>query len=113
MLKLNYLKLSRFIYVIALITLIPAFSLFAQNGTVKGNVSDTKGVAIPYANVVLMGTTMGAAADVNGNYVISNVPAGSYYSNSRWNHNTKLHFGTGRSKYGKRRNYRYTWRRWC
>jgi iron complex outermembrane receptor protein len=78
MLKLNYLKLSRFIYVIALITLIPAFSLFAQNGTVKGNVSDTKGVAIPYANVVLMGTTMGAAADVNGNYVISNVPAGSY-----------------------------------
>ncbi|MGA8264781.1 MAG: TonB-dependent receptor, partial [Ignavibacteriaceae bacterium] len=78
MLRLNYLKLSRFIYVIALVTLIPAFSLFAQNGTVKGNVTDTKGVAIPYANVVLVSTTMGAAADVNGNFVISNVPAGNY-----------------------------------
>ena len=78
MLRLNYLKLSRFVSVIALVTLIPAFSLFAQNGTVKGNVTDTKGVAIPYANVVLMGTTMGAAADVSGNYVIENVPAGNY-----------------------------------
>ena len=78
MLKLNYLKLSRFISVIALITLIPAFSLFAQNGTVKGNVSDTKGVAIPYANVVLMGTTMGAATGIDGSYIISDVPAGNY-----------------------------------
>jgi outer membrane receptor protein involved in Fe transport len=78
MLKLNYLKLSRFICVIVLIAIIPAFSLFAQNGTVKGNVSDTKGVAIPYANAVLMGTTMGAAADADGNYIISNVPAGNY-----------------------------------
>ena len=76
--RLKYLKLSRLIGVISLITLIPAFSLFAQNGTVKGNVTDTKGIAIPYANVVLVGTTMGAAADVNGNYVISSVPAGNY-----------------------------------
>ncbi len=78
MLKLNYLKWSRFIIVITAIALIPAFSVFAQNGTIKGKVSDTKGAAIPYANVVVMGTTMGAAADVNGGYLISNVPAGNY-----------------------------------
>jgi outer membrane receptor protein involved in Fe transport len=33
---------------------------------------------LPGANIVLEGTTMGAATDVNGNYIILNVPPGAY-----------------------------------
>ena len=60
-----------------LLLLIPAFSL-AQN-TVSGTVTDAStGDALPGANVVLEGTSMGAAAGSDGTYSISNVSAGSY-----------------------------------
>lgn len=78
MLKLDYWKLIRTLSVITLFALLPAFSLFAQNGTIKGNVADNNGASVPYANVILVGTTMGAAADNNGSYTISNIPAGNY-----------------------------------
>ncbi len=53
--------------------------LSAQNGTIKGVIRDaqTKG-ALPYANVILMKTSMGAASDMSGNYLIQNVPPGKY-----------------------------------
>lgn len=75
--KLNYGKLSRSLFTIALVVLLPAFTLFAQ-GTIKGKITDSKGNGIPSANVILLGTRIGAAADVNGNYTVENVPAGSY-----------------------------------
>jgi outer membrane receptor protein involved in Fe transport len=78
MLKFNYFKPGRVISVIVLIALIPAYAIFAQNGTIKGKITDSNGKSIPGTNVVLMTTTMGAAADVDGNYTISNVPAGTY-----------------------------------
>ena len=60
-----------------LLLLIPAFSL-AQN-TVSGTVTDAStGNALPGANVVLEGTSMGAAAGSDGTYSISNVSAGAY-----------------------------------
>ena len=60
-----------------LLLLIPAFSL-AQN-TVSGTVTDAStGDALPGANIVLEGTSMGAAAGSDGTYSISNVSAGSY-----------------------------------
>ena len=60
-----------------LLLLIPAFSL-AQN-TVSGTVTDAStGDVLPGANVVLEGTSMGAAAGSDGTYSISNVAAGSY-----------------------------------
>ena len=60
-----------------LLLLIPAFSL-AQN-TVSGTVTDAStGDALPGANVVLEGTSMGAAAGSDGTYSISNVSAGAY-----------------------------------
>ena len=62
---------------ILLLLLIPAFSL-AQN-TVSGTVTDAStGDALPGANVVLEGTSMGAAAGSDGTYSISNVSAGAY-----------------------------------
>jgi hypothetical protein len=48
-------------------------------GKIKGKVLE-KESSLPVigANVVLKGTTMGAAADMNGNYFIINVPPGKY-----------------------------------
>ena len=59
------------------IAFLPMF-LFAQN-TVSGTVTDAStGEALAGANVVVTGTSMGAAATADGSYSISNVPAGSY-----------------------------------
>jgi len=51
----------------------------ANSGEVKGRVHDrdTKDV-LPGANVVVVGTSLGAASDMNGYYVIHGVPPGSY-----------------------------------
>lgn len=49
------------------------------SGTITGNVSDaTTGEALPAANVLVVGTSLGAATDLDGHYVISGVPSGSY-----------------------------------
>ncbi len=61
-----------------LMVLVLPLALFAQN-TITGNVTDAKtGKSLPGANVVVGGTTMGAAADVDGYFVIENVPDGTY-----------------------------------
>lgn len=54
--------------------------LFAQtNGRISGVVVDgNNGDAIIGANVYLEGTSLGASTDMEGNYVILNVPAGKY-----------------------------------
>ena len=62
---------------VLIIAFLPVF-LFAQN-TISGTVTDAStGNALPGANVVVVGTNMGAAASSDGSYSISNVPDGSY-----------------------------------
>ena len=56
-------------------------TLFSQknNALVRGNVYDSNGgQPIPFANVILRGTTQGGTTDVNGFYQIPNVKAGNY-----------------------------------
>lgn len=56
-----------------------SMSLTAQNtGTVRGVVTDVAGEALIGANVVLEGTTLGSATDIDGSYIVLNVPAGEY-----------------------------------
>ncbi|MCQ2297477.1 MAG: TonB-dependent receptor [Bacteroidales bacterium] len=51
---------------------------FAQN-TVKGVLYDDKnGEAIPFANIMLEGTSYGATTDINGFFLINKVPDGTY-----------------------------------
>jgi TonB-dependent receptor len=51
----------------------------AASAGVEGYIKDAKtGEALLGANVVLVGTSLGAAADIHGKYVITNVPAGTY-----------------------------------
>lgn len=64
---------------IAIIMLMAA-SLFAQNtGQIAGKVTDANnGETLIGTNVLLAGTALGAAVDVDGNYQIRNIPAGTY-----------------------------------
>ncbi|MGB0887004.1 MAG: TonB-dependent receptor [Vicingaceae bacterium] len=61
---------------ILLLMLVPFFC-FSQNGSVKGVVKNGK-EPVPFANVGLMGTSFGVAADVNGKYSLDEIPAGKY-----------------------------------
>jgi len=64
-----------------IVLLLPVF-VFASDGTtgkVVGKVYDSAtGEPLPGVNVVIEGTTLGAASDINGDYLINNVPAGTY-----------------------------------
>lgn len=51
----------------------------AQNGKLTGRILDAKtGEPLIGANVILQGTSYGGAADIDGRYVVLNVPPGDY-----------------------------------
>lgn len=47
---------------------------WSQNRTVSGRVTDAQGKAVPYASVVIKGSTTGVSADENGNFTIQAPP---------------------------------------
>ncbi|TNF27398.1 MAG: TonB-dependent receptor [Bacteroidetes bacterium] len=52
---------------------------WAQTGVVEGKVTDAStNEAIPFANVILQGTTVGASTDLDGNYRISGIKPDLY-----------------------------------
>jgi outer membrane receptor protein involved in Fe transport len=58
---------------------ISAISVFASSGKIAGTVIDEEtGEGLPFANVFINGTTMGSAADLEGNFTILNVQPGVY-----------------------------------
>jgi len=64
---------------ILLVLLLPVMLFSATTGKIAGKVTDKRtGEALPSVNVVITGTTMGAASDINGDYYILNVPVGTY-----------------------------------
>jgi hypothetical protein len=59
--------------------LILSLAAMAQNGKIKGFVYEKEtGEPVLFTSVYLKGTNYGAATDVNGYYLISNIPAGEY-----------------------------------
>lgn len=65
----------------SIVLLIACFTLSAaaQTGTIRGFVYDKgNGEPIIFTNVILKGTTIGAATDVNGYFSITRIPPGSY-----------------------------------
>lgn len=60
-----------------LLTCLPALAQ-TGGGTISGRVLDAKGEPVIGATVLVPGTTKGAATDVDGNFTISDVPAGTY-----------------------------------
>ncbi len=75
----DYPVLRRMLCVVGVAVVFVTQTLFAASvGTVRGRVFDKDSKdALPGANVLVRGTSLGAAADLNGNFVIHNVPVGS------------------------------------
>src|SRR6188768_2709490 len=66
--KKNYWSLVRSASVFLL--LLMTFAAFAQRKVVTGTITDTGGSPLPGVNVVIKGTTTGAASDANGTFSI-------------------------------------------
>jgi hypothetical protein len=53
--------------------------LFAgTDGTIRGKVTDIEGSPLPGANIYIPDVGTGAAADMDGNYIMLNIPVGEY-----------------------------------
>lgn len=70
----------RCLILMLLFVLVTAGNLLAQNrGRISGSVTDkSTGEALPSANVMLVGTGLGAASDFDGKYDILSIPPGTY-----------------------------------
>lgn len=55
-----------------------ASEVFAQTGKLAGRITDEAGEPLPGATALVVGTTLGAAADANGEYVILRIPPGTH-----------------------------------
>lgn len=64
--------------VVALLMILQTFlwntAADAQNRTIKGKITDEKGLGLPGASVTVRGTTAGVSTDIDGNYSISAAP---------------------------------------
>lgn len=66
-------------YITLVFALFCAYTTHAQTGTIKGTIKDAKTQeAIIGASAVIEGTAIGAAADIDGNFIIPKVPAGTH-----------------------------------
>jgi len=75
---MNVPRKKQFKYLLLLGTMLfSTAALFAQQGTIKGTVTDVNGDPIIGANVFIEGTTQGTVSDVNGAYTLPNIPAGT------------------------------------
>ncbi len=64
---------------------LPAALWAQQTGSIQGRVTDARtGEPIPGANVVIRGTQIGAATDLNGRYTIARVPVGTHTLEARF-----------------------------
>ena len=67
------------VLVLSLVILLPVMVFSATTGKVIGTVVDkTTGEALPGANVTIEGTNLGAATNVQGGFIILNIPPGMY-----------------------------------
>lgn len=74
------MKLKKTIFVFFVLMSLGVSAVYAgTTGKIVGTVTDaSSGEPLPGANVILVGTTMGAATDMNGYYFVINVPPGTY-----------------------------------
>ena len=72
------IRLSALWMLLLALTALPALQ-GAGRGKITGRVTDrATGEPLPGVNVLVVGTTMGGSADMNGYYFVANVPPGAY-----------------------------------
>lgn len=73
------MKIDRKVLFISIILFSLSFSVFAQTGKIAGRITDAaNGEGIPFVNVVVAGTTQGAASNLDGDFSIINLKPGVY-----------------------------------
>ena len=73
------MKKAGYLFILFLLAAALPGMAFAQKGAIKGKVVDAKsGQALPGANIMIVGTTMGTASNQNGEFEISNLLPGKY-----------------------------------
>ncbi len=71
--------MKRYFMLLLSLIVIVGYLHSGTKGKIAGRVIDAETKEpLPGVNVVLEGTTLGAATDVNGYYVITNIPPGTY-----------------------------------
>jgi hypothetical protein len=72
-------KIMPMILILGIIaSLLFSVPVFAGLGKIAGKVTDETGAPLPGAQLLIAGTSMGAAANISGEYFILNVPPGVY-----------------------------------
>ena len=75
----NISKIKTVLFFLLIIFLSFQSSILAQSGSIKGHVFDKETTSpLGGANIIVKSTSLGAATDLNGNYLIRNIPAGRY-----------------------------------
>ena len=73
------MKNQRSVILFALLLIVSfPIALSAQSGAVAGRVADQEGNPLAGANVIIIGTNLGAATDANGEYDIDKAPVGEF-----------------------------------
>jgi outer membrane receptor protein involved in Fe transport len=71
--------MNKYLFIFYLSLFFLSNPVFAQTGTIQGQIIDTTAnEGVIGANVVIKGTTIGSSTDVEGKYLIPNVVAGTY-----------------------------------
>ncbi len=70
--------LRRRLLLLGVLLLFGAQTAHAQTGKLTGRILDEAGEPLIGATALLLGTTLGAAADENGDYIILQIPPGTY-----------------------------------
>ncbi len=76
---LSFLQLKKGI-ALALVLSFVSLAAMAQNITVKGKVTDSKGEAVINASIMVQGTTNGTVTDLDGNYSLTKVASNAQLS---------------------------------
>lgn len=76
----TFTKCNKFPFLFFIIlSLMGTFIYAGTTGKISGKIIDKKtGEALFGANIIVLGTTLGASADIDGNYFILNIPPGEY-----------------------------------
>lgn len=73
---IELIKIKKFI-IFSLLFFMPPLAVMAQNVTITGSVKNSKGETLPGVSVVIKNTKIGTATDMDGKYIVKNVPANS------------------------------------
>ncbi|MFQ6614174.1 MAG: carboxypeptidase regulatory-like domain-containing protein, partial [Fidelibacterota bacterium] len=76
--RTGYLNNKRFLQTVTLFLLAVSLLWAGTDGTIRGQVKDMDGNGLPGAQVFIKALGLGAVADLEGNYIILNIPVGTY-----------------------------------